>query len=285
MKNQFIIPILLIALFLPAFVGAQSASLQVVAVKGTVKYQSKVLKKDDIITVSNLNALPSTLVYGSGADWVNFLNKKDRKIVNYYASKQKSPDGKYMFSRGDESVEVPAEWQTPGVKQLKGDNEVLAYFRRDAIFLFGNDTLVCTNMKVYETRSGSGFMLEYYVDSVLHEALLGNGDTLYITRQQIFRSTAGQGLQHPNSYDAGSMKLVYFNKESNEKNYLEVDEFSIYFIEDIVLGLREIGMDNKNICAEIMHVFSTPEQLEVVSGSKEQKVIEKWLMKRIKKIR
>lgn len=286
MNRKILIPLLLLLLCLPALTMGQAVSLQVVAVKGTVKYQSKVLKKDDIISVSNLSTLPSSLNYGSAADWVNFLNKKDRKIINYYASKSKTPDGKYMFSRGAENKEVPPSWQIPGVKHLQGDKEVISYFDRPMIFMFGNDTLVCSGMKVYEIRNGNGFMLEYSIDSTQCSASLGISDTLFVTRTRIFpNAEAKTEVTLQNSYNAGPMKLVYFNKTNNEKNYLNIDEFNIYFLEDVVLGMRRIGMSNKNICTEITYVFSSQEQLEAISGLKEQKAIEKWVMKKIKKIR
>ncbi len=261
-------------------------SLQVLAVKGTVKYQSKVLKKDDVITVSNLTALPAALDYSGSGDWVNFLNKKDKKVLNYYASQKKTADGRYMFSRGVDNAEFPEEWNRPGLKHLKGEKEVMLYFSRSMAMLFSYDTLVCTGMKVYETRDGSGFMLRYALDTVSFSSMLGRNDTLYITPSQFFPEAGQNGQPGPvNSYSVGPMRLYYYDHESGKNTKLELDEFNLYFFEDVVKGLRSLGMDDKDICEEIMYVFAGREQLEQASGWKEDKKIHAWLLKKIKKIR
>lgn len=81
------------------------------------------------------------------------------------------------------------------------------------------------------------------------------------------------------------MRLYYYDHESGKNTKLELDEFNLYFFEDVVKGLRSLGMDDKDICEEIMYVFAGREQLEQASGWKEDKKIHAWLLKKIKKIR
>jgi hypothetical protein len=276
---------LLIGFAVPLLAQTGSISLQVIAVKGTVKYQSKVLKKDDVITVNDPKTLNAVLNYSTAADWVNFINKKDKKILNFYAKNKTTSDGRYMFSRGTNDVEIPPSWQISGKKVLKGEKDVLSYFSRSSIFLFGNDTLVCEDLKVYEIGTESGFMVEFTVDKDTLDIMLGRNGILYITPQQIFETATAMMGKKCTSYEAGSMRLVYYGAQKQRKNYLEVDEFNIYFFEDIVRGLRELGMDDKNICEEIIYVFSSPEQVKAVSGQDDEKHMHSWLLKRIKKIR
>jgi hypothetical protein len=276
-----------ILICLPVTVPAQTGiSLQVIAVKGTVKYQSKVLAKNDVITVNNLNAVQASLSYASVSDWVNFINKKDKKILNYYAQKKTAADGKYMFSRGDEEVEIPEAWLKAGFKKMYGEKEILAYFSRPNIFLFSDDTLLCSDLHVYETSGGSGFMLQFTLQGATCTKMLNHNDTLVISRKELFPETGDK--KHPtenNSYMAGPMRLVYYNNSSQNKTFLEIPEFNIYFFEDVVYGLRSIGMKNEDVTLEIMSIFSTPEQLSACSGLTDEKEIHDWLLAKVKKIR
>jgi len=103
--------------------------VKVMAVNGTVLFKGKPLTKYDTIEfVANTSAV-SQLKFFSATDWVKVMEISTKNLYTFFRQKRYGCIG-CLGTKG-------------GGTYINNDLDLLKYFGRNSIFLFGPDTLIC----------------------------------------------------------------------------------------------------------------------------------------------
>ena len=216
--------------FLLIIPGFSQITYQVVMVKGQVIYDEMELKRGDRIELedldegSNLRDQLQYFSFGSDKDALHLLDVDRRKIVVVPAQAVR-PGRDLMLA-------------TRGIKYIRSDFEFQRAFTpgESVIALLSEDTLVCRGLQKYRFTGNEFLVAVFKYQGWEFKNIIGRNDTLFLTRDNLFRIDPDKGLDPVNSFEISNIRLFITKYDSLgiASRELDIQPFSLYFLEDMI---------------------------------------------------
>lgn len=249
--------ILLVALFTAFYVSLQGSSYQVILLKGKVAYKGTELTKGMIIECGNLADAETMAVeminftFSAGNDEVRLLDMALRKII-IVSARTKSEGRDLMLA-------------TRGSKLIKSDFEFKRAFNPSPspLVMIAEDTIICTGLENYDFKGNIVLIAQYMFDNDLYEKVIGQNDTIFLTKQRLFSSINKKKMY--SSFETGEISLFFRDIEAEEDIILpkEFKPFALYFLDDIISYYASVEYDGIKLTADEIAGTMVPAYLKL----------------------
>ncbi|MEE4177874.1 MAG: hypothetical protein V2I46_10225 [Bacteroides sp.] len=274
---------LFIALSLHGLVIAQ-LPYEVVMVRGKVSYKGQELKRGDRLELpdldvaSNMQEEAGQLDFGADQDFLQLLDASRRKIVVIPAQAVK-PGRDLMLA-------------TRGVKYIRSDFEFQRAFSpgESALVLLTEDTVLCRGLEQYRFSGPIQLVAQYDLEGETCQQVLGQNDTLFLTRSHLFGGIGPDGNETLNSFEMNEIRLFLVDVTNGEVTPLEPDiaPFRLYFLDDIIAFFASarfegLVMDKDAVYQMLVSNLITLRQIQQAFGIFTPEEAREWLKEKIEK--
>lgn len=243
--------------------------MKVVAVKGNVYFNTKLLAKNDIFEFAQGIRVIQQLKFSSPADWIKLMAVDSKKIFNYYH--QKKLDFTGFLGTKD------------GGTYINNDIDLLKYFERRCIFLYEPDTLICHGVTI-KTNNEIVPVFQVISNNEVNNVVVGCNDTIIISHDNLFHFLKGDQYLIA-SFLTDSIRLIYYKITNPQKQIIPVlPYFKIIFIEDVVQYLKTMELKEDEIYIEIVSTYLNHPDTLKKDYSEHLKKVDTLLKKKIHQI-
>lgn len=240
-----------VALVLPLFLGAITP-YEVVMVRGEVTYKGTLLRKGSLVEAPDLrnqDLLKEEMAhfsFGGTTDEVHLLDKGLRKVV-VVSARLRQPGRDLMLA-------------TRSLGTLRSDFEFRRAFTPDTglILMVREDTLLCQGLTQFAFGGHRRLAIRYHAGGQEITRVVGENDTLYLTREKWFGTTPGTIPSIPLKFPAFSC-ISTTRKQGVKKPFTEKSPpFSLVFLDDIIRYRSEISYPGVQPDPEEIYGFLFP---------------------------
>lgn len=256
---------------------------EVVLVKGKVIYKDRDLKRGDKLMLSDMNSKEnmnrefSSFSFGANFDEVHLLDVERRKIVLVSARISKQGRDLMLATRGIKFIRSDFEFR----RAFSPENGVLT--------LLAEDTLICTGLHAYSFDQNTRLMAGYQWNGTDVIKEISHHDSIFLTRNSLFRITAPDGDVQVNSFEIENISLYLLNDTSDQEKALlaDIEPFSLYFLNDIIQYYAQVNYEGIRMDAETAFNMILPgligsRQIQREFGMLNEEEAKQWLETRIK---
>ncbi len=271
-----------VALMLPLFLGAITP-YEVVMVRGEVTYKGTLLRKGSLVEAPDLrnqDLLKEEMAhfsFGGTTDEVHLLDTGLRKVV-VVSARLRQPGRDLMLA-------------TRSLGTLRSDFEFRRAFTPDTglILMVREDTLLCQGLTQFAFGGHRRLAIRYHAGGQEITRVVGENDTLYLTREKWFGTTPG--TIPLNSFEISGIQLYIDDQETGSEETLhgKIPPFSLVFLDDIIRYRSEISYPGVQPDPEEIYGFLFPalvkeRQIQRSMGLYTPEEALTWLRQRIARV-
>lgn len=237
----------------------------VLTLKGKVLMNNKTIHHGDTIYFNEKKEAKLQFEFSNSDDWIKVLELKNKKVHHFYQQKKYACKN-CLGTRGFSS-------------SLGGTISLEEYIGKRTIFLFETDTLNFYKPNRMSSKVYAAVFI-IYKDGMETRKIVGNFDTIIISRHNLFGSIETIQSKWP-SFQTDSIKLVYMNLASNQLMVPKLPAFNVFFFEDAICFLKNIGLTDEEIFIELKDNYIDFEAITNKQNFPSYTQSEEWLRRKI----
>jgi len=210
---------------------------EVVMVRGEVSYKGMALHKGVIVEAPDLRnpdllkGEMKSFSFSGATDEVHLLDRALRKVV-VVSARLSQPGRDLMLA-------------TRSLSALRSDFEFKRAFTPDSglVLLVREDTLLCKGLSQLAFSGNRQLVIRYDYEGHSITRIIGQNDTLFLTRERWFGASASPAGTYLNSFGISGIRLLFRDAPSGKEETppINIPPFSLVFLDDIIRHLASLS--------------------------------------------